>query len=89
MSNKEQFTLCIRSVDDNLEDREDFIGLYEMAKIDSNSLLSAMLLRMNLPLSECRGQCYDGASNMSGSRTGVATQITREGTLLTLLYSLS
>lgn len=26
-------------------------------------------------LSRCRGQCYDGAANMSGRRTGVATQI--------------
>ena len=23
----------------------------------------------------CRGQCYDGASTMSGSRSGVSTQI--------------
>ena len=27
---------------------------------------------------ECRGQCYDDASNMSGSRNGVATQIMTE-----------
>jgi hypothetical protein len=26
VANKEQFTLCIRSVDENLKDREDFIG---------------------------------------------------------------
>ena len=31
---------------------------------------------MNLPLSNCREQCYDGASNMSGIRGGVATQLT-------------
>jgi hypothetical protein len=52
-----------------------------MAIIDSPSLLAAikdMLLRMNLQLCHCRGQCYDGASNMSGSRNGVAAQITRE-----------
>ena len=81
LSNKEQFTLCIRSVDENLEEREDFIGLYEMAAINSKSLLAAikdMLVRINLSLSECCGQCFDGASNMTGSRTGVATQITRE-----------
>ena len=30
---------------------------------------------MNLPISDCRGQCYDGASNMSGCKNGVATQI--------------
>ena len=30
---------------------------------------------MNLPISNCRGQCYDGASNMSGFKNGVAAQI--------------
>ena len=29
---------------------------------------------MNLSVSNCRGQCYDGASNMSGVRQGTATQ---------------
>ena len=36
------------------------------------------VLRMNLSVSNCRGQCYDGASNMSGHRNGVSTQITAE-----------
>ena len=30
---------------------------------------------MNLPMSKLRGQCYDGASVMSGIRSGVAKQI--------------
>ena len=30
---------------------------------------------MGLLLSQCRGQCYDGASNMAGCKNGVATQI--------------
>ena len=30
---------------------------------------------LDIDLSLCRGQCYDGASNMSGTRNGVATQI--------------
>lgn len=33
---------------------------------------------MNVKLSECRGQCYDGASNMSGIRNGVSSQIIAE-----------
>ena len=37
-----------------------------------------VLVRMNLKLSDCRGQCYDGASNMSGSKSGVASQIIAE-----------
>ena len=33
---------------------------------------------MDLSISNCRGQCYDGASNMSGVRRGVATQFLTE-----------
>ena len=39
------------------------------------SVVEDVLLRMNLSITNCRGQCYDGASNMSGIRTGVATRI--------------
>ena len=42
------------------------------------SVLKDVLLRLNLSIHNCRGQCYDGAANMAGARTGVATQITRE-----------
>lgn len=33
---------------------------------------------MNLSISNCHGQCYDGASNMSGIRRGTATQFLSE-----------
>ena len=33
---------------------------------------------MNLNLGQCRGQCYDGASNMAGSIGGVAKQLRYE-----------
>ena len=33
---------------------------------------------MNLPLSKLRGQCYDGASAMSGAKSGVAMKIREE-----------
>ena len=61
-SNKEQFTICIRWIDENLIDHEDFIGLYQVDSIEANSLVSAIkdtLLRMGLSLTNCRGQCYD------------------------------
>ena len=80
-SNKEQFTICMRWVGEDLQDHEDFIGLYEVDSIDAKSLVLAIrdtLLRMGLFLSQCRGQCYDGASNMSGSKGGVAAQLLAE-----------
>ena len=30
---------------------------------------------MHLRIDDCQGQCYDGASTMSGAKSGVATRI--------------
>ena len=60
---------------------EDLIGLYSVDNITSATLaltIKDVLLCLNLSLSSCRGQCYDGASNMTGIRTGVATVILKE-----------
>ncbi len=68
-------------MDEDLTDHEDVIGLRPVDTIDANCLAGAIkdvLLRMNLKLSGCRGQCYDGASNMTGSKQGVATQLQSE-----------
>ena len=49
-----------------------------MDSIEANvvvAVLKDIILRMNLELNKCRGQCYDGASNMAGIRNGTATQI--------------
>ena len=51
-----------------------------MESIGANVLVGALkdvLLRLNLSVANCRGQCYDGAANMAGIRTGVATQISK------------
>lgn len=77
-SNKEQFTINLRWVDSKLQDHTEFIGLYAMDAIDADSLtfsIKDVLLRMALPLSNCRGQCYDGVSNMSRAKNGVAKQL--------------
>ena len=39
------------------------------------SVIKVVLLRMNLSLFKCRGQCYDGAGTMAGCRNGVAAQL--------------
>ena len=43
---------------------------------------------MHLKINDCRGQCYDGASTMSGSKSGVAIRIKslNEKTLYTHCY---
>ena len=77
-SNLEQLSFIIRSVDDDLKVHEDFIGFYEIDNIKSDTIVAAIkdsLLRFNLSLDSCRGQIYDGASNMLGKKSGVATQL--------------
>lgn len=52
--------------------------MYLTASITAAALVAIIedtLLRMNIKLEHCRGQCYDGASTMSGAKSGVATVI--------------
>lgn len=80
-SNREQVVVCLHRVDKDFEAHEEFIGLYKVEETSVDiitSALSDVLCRMDLQISSCRGQCYDGASNMSGIRRGVATQYLSE-----------
>jgi len=78
ISGKQQLSVCLRWVDETFEMHEDFIGLYEMVGANADTITTMLLdviLRLGLPLSCLRGQGYDGASVMSGSLSGVSTQI--------------
>ena len=77
-SNHEQFVICLCWVDQFLEVHEDFIGLYKVDNINTDTLRTAIediLLGLAIPLQNARGQCYDGASNMVCLRSVLATQI--------------
>ena len=78
VSNKEQLTICIRWVDKHLNPHEDFFGFFNIPNISAETIVTAIndvLVRLQLSLANCRGQCYDGASNMLGSKSGVAKRI--------------
>ena len=80
-SNNEQVVVCLRYVDDAFEIEEKFIGLYSVDATDSLTLslvIKDVLTRLNLTLSKVRGQCYDGASCMSGTKSGVAARLLNE-----------
>ena len=65
VSTKEQVVIVLHWIDPNL------IGLYATDSIAADSLVSIIkdvLVRMNLQLNNCRGQC---AAYMQGSRSGV------------------
>ena len=81
ISNLEQLSFCARTVDDDLNVDEDFLGFYEIDNIKSETVVKAIkdiLMRCSLSLDDCRGQTYDGASNMIGKHSGVSTKISEE-----------
>ena len=78
VSNDEQLTICLRWVDEMLDVHEDFLGFYKIPNIASDTVVSVIkdtFIRLQLSFQYCRGQCYDGASNMLGKRSGVAKRI--------------
>ena len=80
-SNREKLVICIRWVDSNLEAYEEFIGMYKIDNIQADTIVAAIkdvLIRLNLVMTKCGEQCYDGASTMRGPKSGVATQLLRD-----------
>ena len=78
ISNQEQLSVCIRWIDSGFTIHEDLIGMVHVEKTDATSISSAIkdvLVRCSLPISQRRGQGYDGCSVMMGLLTGVATQL--------------
>ncbi|KAL5517004.1 hypothetical protein EMCRGX_G002468 [Ephydatia muelleri] len=70
--NQEQVTVVFRTVDDKLIVNEEFIGLYSVDSFTADVLTAVIkdvMLRLNLAITKLRGQCYDGCSTMSGSRS--------------------
>ncbi|XP_065643076.1 zinc finger MYM-type protein 1-like [Hydra vulgaris] len=74
ITGKEQVSISFRTVDDEFQINEDFCGFYETATTKSKDLfliIKDVLLRSNLRLENCRGQCYDGAAAMSSEIAGL------------------
>ena len=77
-SNLEQVSTVIRFVDSDKSIREDFLGFITVERITGEYLSTALLSWLeahNIDVSFCRGQGYDGASNMSSSIAGVQARI--------------
>ena len=56
-------------MDDAYNIPEDTLGLLQLPNTKAETIFSAIkdiLIRCSLPISQCRGQAFDGASNMSG-----------------------
>ena len=71
-SNKEQLSIVLRYVQVDVI-KEVFVGFIYVERITGESLANAILKWLEtagLSPSDMRGQCYDGANNMSGARSG-------------------
>lgn len=79
-SNTEQVIICLRCVDSQLEPHEDFIGLHYVNDITTETVIHVLkdtVLRVNLNMSMCHAQCYDGASNMKKAAKEIKCTETR------------
>lgn len=80
-SNNEQLVTVFRCVDESLQVHEEFVGLYQLDETNAETIVKVLkdvVLSLSLDLTKLRGQCYDGASTMSGAKSGVAKRILDE-----------
>ena len=77
-SNDEIMSLCIRFVDAIKQIREEFIDFIDVERITGEVLFEAVVnfyKRNDIHLEDLRGQCYDGASNMSALKKGLSGRV--------------
>lgn len=78
----EQVSVCFRFVcASTFEIHELFVGFYSTDSTCSTTLFEIVkdvCTRFELPINKCRGQCYDGAANVSGSRQGLQALLLQE-----------
>lgn len=81
VSGTEQLSVSIRWVDKSYEVHEDLLGVKELPNTKAVTIyqeVKDVLLRCSLSITQCRGQAYDGASNMSGIRNGIQALFKQE-----------
>lgn len=70
-----QLSICARHVNNNtLESEEKFLGLYNANDCRAETITavtSHVLVRLNLPLQNLRGHCFDCDKSHGGSETGL------------------
>ena len=77
VSNVEELVICSRWVDEDLIAHEECLGMHPLkvtSGVDVFPIIKDILLRLNLNVTDARGQCYDGAGAMMGVKSGVSTR---------------
>ena len=86
----EQLPICVRFADKECNIREEFLEFGKCVQTNGESIfkeLMRIIEKAGLDIELCRGQGYDGASNMSSETVGVQKRIVRKSCLHTLLWS--
>ena len=68
MTLENQESIVIRYIDENLKVQEKCIGFYSSTSSIGESIANILkdtIIRLGLSMFNLRGQCYDGASNVS------------------------
>ena len=77
-SQTEQLSISLRFVDSVSQIREEFVGFVKCKSTSAENLchqISSYISDLSLDMNNVRGQCYDGAANMAGARSGVSARI--------------
>lgn len=89
IARNEQESFCIRYVDSAMQPQEAFVGFYAVEDTTGKGLarcVEDVLLQLQLPMEQLRGQTYDGASNMSGAYKGCQAIIAKKQPLATYVH---
>lgn len=75
-ASREQLSICV--VSEDFVSSEYFLGFYNIKSTTANALMEVVkdvFVRFQFEFSKLRGQCYDGAANMSGRLNGLHTKV--------------
>ena len=80
-TNKEQLPLILRFVNKERIVREEFVGFYKCKDNVTGQAIAFLIMKasqeLGLSMNYCKGECYDGAGNMSGPCNGAAAIVRR------------
>jgi hypothetical protein len=88
-AHREQMSEVVRYVDVDFDRKEvcvkeSFLGFIQVSQKDAQSLVQDIVNQLkkdNMPLEDCRSQCYDNAAVMAGHRSGVQQRICEKNKL--------
>ena len=90
--NDEMLSIWLRYVNNENEICEVFLEFVELERITGEAIGNAILKFYNdigVEITECRGQCYDGAANMQSQKKGAVSYVLKESPKSIVTYCCS